>query len=363
MGAAAEPGRSRRQPPRWALLVVTFGMLAAACGGGEPADSGAAPTGADGGGTAAAESCYEGQTATFVVSFDAGGGYDQIARIIAPALEEELGATVVVENEPGAGGLLAMTSLLRAEPDGLRFAFFAAQGIVGAAVGEAEGADFDLMDFTFVGRVAADQRVLAAGGTSEYETIEDVLAAEGLSYATAGVGAADYIDATVLNPALGLDAEIITGFAGSSETELAVTSGDTDLGSGTYGSRLSALESGDHRPVLSLGADPLPDYPDVPTIPDLELEEESLEIAGAYIDLQDMGRMIWAPPGVPEHCAAELEAAVAAVLEDPAVAEQMAAADQEVDFLGGAEMREIAAGLLESPEAFAELLRGAYEGQ
>src|SRR5680860_1483930 len=57
------------------------------------------PTGtATGEGAGATEvSCYEGETATFVVSYGTGGGYDQIARFMAPYLEEELGATVVVE--------------------------------------------------------------------------------------------------------------------------------------------------------------------------------------------------------------------------------------------------------------------------
>lgn len=385
MGAVAETMRRSRgagRPSSLMTVLVVLGLLLGACGGAEETSSDAATEPAGGtseeaGGTsedaateaasdadpAAAASCYEGETATFVVSFDAGGGYDQIARLMSPTLEEELGATVVVENQPGAGGLLAMNSLLTNEPDGLRFGFFTGQGIVGAVLGGAEGADFDLLDFTFIGRPAADQRVLAVGGSSEYQTIEDVQAAGALQYATAGPGASDYIDATVLTPVLGLESEIVTGFEGSADTELALTAGDVDLASGTIGSRTSAIESGDHRPVLSISSERLTDFPDVPTLTDLDLSEENLVIAEAYDELQEMGRMVWAAPGVPEECATELSTAIEAVLQDPDVVSQMEDADQEIDFVGGEEMRETAEGVLDAPESFAALLQEAYQGQ
>lgn len=399
MGAGIAVGRGVRAGGRWTrllVLILVLGLLATACGQGEeessaPADGTNTGESTPGGGASeepeAAEdpdeaseapaeaseapaeateagSCYDGETVTFVVSFGAGGGYDQIARLLAPALEEELGATVVVENQPGAGGLLAMNSLLTSEPDGLRFGFFTGQGITGAVLGGAEGADFNLLDFTFLGRVAADRRVLVTGGSSPLQTIDDVLAAGGLRYATAGPGASDYIDATVLSPVLELETEIITGYEGSEETELAAVRGDVDLASGTVGSRSGAIDAGDLRALLALGSEPLEDYPDVPTLTDLELSEENLEIAEAYDALQEMGRMLWAPPGVPEECAAELEDAFATVLADPEVVGQMEAADQEIDFASGEEMRAVAQGLLEdAPESFTQLLAQAYEGQ
>lgn len=369
--------RGARRTTHLLVLLVALALLAAACGGSEESSdtqteaAAQEQSAASGGSDApvseepasdeqAAGSCYEDQTATFVVSFDAGGGYDQIARLMAPALEEELGATVVVENQAGAGGLLALRSLLTAEPDGLRFGFFTGQGIVGSVIGEAEGSDLDILDFTFIGRVSAEPRVLAVSGSSDYPSIEDVQAAQGLKYATAGPGASDNLDANVLIPVLGLDAEIITGFDGSAETELALTSGDVELASGTLGSRLSALESGDHRPVLAIGSRSLPEFPDVPALTDLDLSEENLAIAESYDDLQQMGRMIWAPPEVPEECATQLEDAIATVLQSPDFMSQMEDADQEIEFASGQEMRETTERLLDSPEAFVTLLKEAF---
>jgi tripartite-type tricarboxylate transporter receptor subunit TctC len=62
---------------------------------------------------------YRGKTVRLVVGYGPGGGYDLYARLIAPAIGRALSATVVVVNQPGAGGLTALDRVYRAEPDGL----------------------------------------------------------------------------------------------------------------------------------------------------------------------------------------------------------------------------------------------------
>jgi tripartite-type tricarboxylate transporter receptor subunit TctC len=62
---------------------------------------------------------YKGRTVSFVVGSGPGGGNDSHARLLAPHLGAALGASVVVENRPGAGGLLALNQVYGAAPDGL----------------------------------------------------------------------------------------------------------------------------------------------------------------------------------------------------------------------------------------------------
>ena len=62
---------------------------------------------------------FSGKTVRFVVGFGPGGGYDSYARMLAPYLSKALGATVIVENRPGAGGLLALNGVYISPPDGL----------------------------------------------------------------------------------------------------------------------------------------------------------------------------------------------------------------------------------------------------
>jgi tripartite-type tricarboxylate transporter receptor subunit TctC len=349
-------GRRHGRTALWTALVAGPALFATSCASGE-AGGEASP----GEAAASADSCYAGETATFVVSFGAGSGYDQIARLIAPYLEKELGATVVVENQPGAGGLLALNQLANAQPDGLRFGFFTGQGMVGATLGGADGVNFDIRDLSYVGRTAADDRILMTGGKSELETIEDVMAGSDLSYGSSGPGANDYIDATVLMRLLDIDAEILTGFQKAAEVALAVTAGDVDLFSGTLGSNLAGMKSGDHKALLVIGSEPVAELPDVPALTDLGLDDDELAIARAHIDVQKMGRMIWAPPMMPEPCLTELTDAMEDVMENSEFIADMKKMDQPVDWIPGSEMKEVVEGLLDdSPEEFMELMESAY---
>src|SRR6186713_773334 len=63
---------------------------------------------------------YAGKTVRMIVGSGVGGGYDIFSRLIAPYLSKTLGTTVIVENVPGAGGLVALNKLYMAPPDGLQ---------------------------------------------------------------------------------------------------------------------------------------------------------------------------------------------------------------------------------------------------
>jgi tripartite-type tricarboxylate transporter receptor subunit TctC len=63
---------------------------------------------------------YSGKTVRMIVGSGTGGGYDVFSRMIAPYLAKTLGTTVIVENQPGAGGLIALNRLFTATPDGLQ---------------------------------------------------------------------------------------------------------------------------------------------------------------------------------------------------------------------------------------------------
>jgi tripartite-type tricarboxylate transporter receptor subunit TctC len=333
------------------MAVPLAGGLLAGCGGADGGDS------ADGG-----ESCYADQVLHFVVAYGEGGGFDIFARTLAPYLEEELGGTVVVENQPGAGGLTAANSIYTAEPDGLTVGFFSGQGLTGAVLGGSAGAQYDLEDFTYVGRLAQDDRVLVTGAQNETD-ISALQEAGGLGFASAGPGGSDHVDATVLIPVLGLDAEIITGYAGSAETALAVTSGDADLASGTVPSRMDSIRSGDHAPVLIIAEDRNEAFPDVPALMELEMDDDQRALAEAHTELQSTGFVVLAPPDVPENCADEVSAAYESALSDPEFVAAMEEQYQPVEYTSGADLQEIVRSALDAPEEYRALLETAYAAQ
>ena len=347
------PRHPRRHRLAAAALAPMVGVVAAGCGSETGTDSQ----------TAGSESCYEGKRLSFVVAYGAGGLYDAFARASAPHLEEQLGATVVVENRPGAGGLTAANEIYTGDPDGLTIGFFSGQGLAGAVIGGSAGATFDLEEFTYIARLSQDPRILVTGPDSDVPTIEEVQSSEGLRFASAGPGGADHIDGTVLIPILGLDAQIVTGYKGSAETAIAVTSGDNDLTSGTIPSRMASMKSGDLVPVLVIGDERSDVLPDVPALLELDLDDEQRSLAEAHTRLQSVGTTIIAPPGTPEDCSNELQDAFEASLDEPEFIETMAKLDQPVQFTPGNELKEVMMSVLDAPDAYRDLLQTAYEGQ
>ena len=332
-------------------LTVAVGLLVASCGKGEDAQT-------QGGG-----SCYEGENVSFVVAYGPGGGFDIIAREAAPYLNEELGATVVVENQDGAGGLTAANSIYTAKPDGLTFGFFSGQGLTGAVLGKSAGAQFDIEKFTYIARLSEDDRVMVTGPDNPAQTIEEMQEAHGLKFASAGPGGSDHVDATVLIPVLDLDAQIVTGYKGSEETGLALTSGDADLASGTVSSRMQSMKNGDLAPVLIIAKDRNEAFPDVPALLELDLDDEERALAEAHTLLQSTGFVLLGPPGVPEECTAELQDAFKATAANPDFKAAMKDAYYTIEYTSGEDLKKVVDSALQAPEEYRKLLEQAYENQ
>jgi tripartite-type tricarboxylate transporter receptor subunit TctC len=337
------------------VLVPALGLLAAACSG---------TGGEDNANAAAGGSCYENKVATFVVPYAPGGGYDTIARAMAPALEDDLGARIIVENQPGAGGLTAANALFKEKPDGLTFAVLPSVGILGATLAEVQGAGFDPLEYTFIARVAPDERLMTVGPSSGIATPEDLRDKGSVRFASTGPGGADHVDATVVSAILGLDSNVVSGFAGSGETYLAVTAGDVDAVISSVAGQLSGVDSGDLVPVMVAGPERVEDLPDVPALLELELDDDQRALAEAHSELQQAGRSIVAPPGVPDKCAAELEAAFKAATADSGVEQALAKSNEHLSFLSADELADVYRSVMEdSPEDYVALLKKSFEGQ
>src|SRR5688500_8537434 len=265
-----------------ALVVLGVGAGAlAACTGEAGATAEALP----------ASSSLEGETVSLVVPADPGGGYDSYARLLAPYLEQQTGATIAVQNQPGAGGLLALNNLLTEQPDGTTIAIMNGVGAGGSSIAGAEGAQFSLGDFTYIGRVVSEPPLIVPSATGPYPTFDAVRAAHGFRWGSTGPGAEDYVTASLLNSVFGIDAQIVTGFPGSGETELAMLQGNVDGMSGNPGSRRQAVEEGTQTPVLRMGEEG-PEWltEDVPWVRDVPMTDEQRNLIDAHLALIEIGR-------------------------------------------------------------------------
>jgi tripartite-type tricarboxylate transporter receptor subunit TctC len=339
-------------------LVGILGLLAAGCSEGGSNE-------ASGGG--AAEACFEGETVEFAVPYDAGGGYDQYARILAPALEEELGATVVVRNEPGAGGLLSLNKNQATSPDEPRLQILEGFSSMGAQIGGAEGVEYDLTEWPWVGRLIAEPEVVFVAADSPYETWQDVVdAGEEVKFGSAGPGGSDFIHGTVLAEAFDAPMKLTTGFAGGPEILVALLRGDVQVTETSLYTTLPNIESGEVRPLLVLGNEPAEELPDVPIPADFEgeLEEEGMAALNGLAAMIEIGRAVAVTPGTDPACVEELQQAFDTVTTDQEFLAQTEEAGRPVAPISGEELDELVQTVFEGAEGgvLESTLQGIYSG-
>lgn len=148
---------------------------------------------------AMAQSEFPTRTVKLTVAFGAGGATDIIARALADALQKELGQTVVVENVTGASGMVAAQRVAKAPGDGYTLLFTTNVQVINPAL--RLHIPFDTVaDFTPIAIVASAPNVLAVNADSPFKTAKDYVAAakakaDGLTYASAGVGTSTHLAA------------------------------------------------------------------------------------------------------------------------------------------------------------------------
>lgn len=309
-------------------------------------------------------SVLEGETVTIVVPYDPGGGYDAFARLIAPELEEVIGAQIVVENRPGAGGLAAVNEIVAAPDDGTRIAIMDGPGVAAASLAEAQGADFDLADLSFVGTVSDYPIVLATSPDSEIENLEDVSSADGLSFASAGRGASDYITSALLADMYDLDDhEIVTGFGGQAEAELAVVQGNVDVIAGVLDSRLESIQSGELEPIATVAEERPEQLPDIQLVSEDEsLDDHQLDLLEAHQQIHDIGRPLVGPSTMEEEPLECLRQSLTEVATDEEFTEEAADQGRWISHIDGATMeQELTLSREDLPEEYVTILEDSFE--
>ncbi|WP_345751641.1 Bug family tripartite tricarboxylate transporter substrate binding protein [Microbacterium rhizophilus] len=316
--------------------------------------AGCSSTSGDGAG---GEASLEGETVTLVVGYDPGGGFDLYARMIAPELEKALDATVIVENRPGAGGLIATNEVWAAKPDGKTIMIVNTPGHLGSALVGADGVAYEAEGFGYIGQIVSEPNVVVTSATSGIATIDD---AKGKRFAAGGPGSLEYVDALALNELLDLDSEVVTGFANSKEGTLAVIADNVELQSLSYGSQLSGIESGDTRPVLVVGeSNGAPAIEGVPNLLDV-VPEDKKDLAESHSALISSGRVLVTPPGIDPEMLDLLRTAFEEVATDEAFIKAAKDSGRDVVYRSGADVEKLVGEIMDSPAAYVDLLKKAY---
>ncbi len=337
-----------RTPLRAALAAaLTAALLAAltACGSG-------------GGGTGA----FAGEDVDLVVPYEPGGGYDAYARVLAPYLEGCLDATVVVRNEPGAGGLVATARTAAADSEENRIEIVNTVGLVSAQIAQADGVNFDLNELNWIGRVAAPPNVVVVGASNPIQSFSDLVhPARPVRFVTTGPGANDYIAPNILGAAYGFPMEIVTGFAGAPEARSAIVAGSADAHILPVDSQLAGIESGDVRPVVTLDDERDPLVPDTPTVYEMAVPDgHTKAMIDSLVALGRTGRGLIAPPQMPQERVEALRGAFRCAIGDEQLVGDLEQQQRPLDPLGGPETAQLVTEALAAPEGFRQLVVASY---
>ncbi|MDF2050378.1 tripartite tricarboxylate transporter substrate binding protein [Arthrobacter sp. Cr_A7] len=281
--------------------------------------------------SAAADFPKAGSTIEWIVPSAAGAGNDILARIVAPAMQEDLGANVKVVNKEGGSQVVGLNYVAQSKPDGLTFGNTNIPSILGRYLDPSKKAAFDRSSFAPIGSFATNSVVVGVNKDSPYNSIKelfDAVKAEPgkLTAATDSRAGDDHVNLRLLEKELGLDFNIVHYNSGADKVA-AIVSGEVDFALGGVSSFFGQYKSGDIKLLTVIEDAASPFVPDVPT----------LKSAGYDMKPMASNFALSVPADTPAAVVATLEASLKKAAEDPAVQEKLKGAATQPTFVSASD--------------------------
>ena len=316
-----------------ALLIMALMLLSIISGASAQLAYGAAPY-------------YEGKAIRIIVGTSPGGGYDTYTRLIARHFSKYIpgNPTIIVDNMPGAGGLVSANHLFKvAKPDGLTIGHFVGGQFLQQLLAK-PGIEFDALKFEYVGVPAQDNFVFGVAKTTGITGIEQWLASKTtVKFGAIAAGDGTYDTAKVVEVALGLPIQVVSGYKGTAPIRLAFNSGEVAGLSNSWQSFRSTwrkeIETGEVMIVLQLSAKPHPDLPKVPLAMNLAKTDEARKLIQAVAQAHGAAvRPYVLPPGTPKDRVEILRKAFMEAVKDPELLNEAGKANLEINPGSGDEL-------------------------
>lgn len=250
-----------------------------------------------------------------LLPYGAGSATDIITRIMCEQLRQILGQSCVVENKPGAFGILAIEEMARAKPDGytLQVGNVSTNAITPVLFKDKFNIDYE-KDVVAVARLADLPTFMMMTAKIPPKTLAEFVAYAKerpgkLKYASPGAGSFPHYDMEIFSQRAGISMEVIHIKAGPPGYINDMTLGDIHVSFMNVATSAPQMKAGTLRPLVSTTEKRLPDYPDVPTM--------------AEAGYPGVGTTLWAglfaPSGTPKDVLETLQKAVTQALKSPQV--------------------------------------------
>ena len=246
------------------------------------------------------------------IPYGAGGVADLTMRLLAHKLTEKTKQLVVIENRPGAGGLLAAKEVLRAPADGYTLGVIGNGQAIGMSLFKTRPYNV-LTDFSFVSITARFDMLLAVKVDSNFKTLQDVVTAARkdpgkLNFGAINPGSTQNLSAHLLKQVSGIDVAIVP-YKTTPDLATAVLRGDVDVGFDFYAGLQAVISDNQVRIIATSGEQRNPLLRDVPTAKESGFPD--------YIVTSWNG--LASAAGMPAQTLATLNQLINTALADPAV--------------------------------------------
>lgn len=268
---------------------------------------------------AALASNYPAQPIRAIVPFPAGGINDTVGRLVLNQLARTLGTEVIIDNRPGAGGMIGTKTAVDSSPDGYTVLLGAASTIAVAPNLYRSAKYKPATDLVPIGGIAAVPSVMVVNAQSKINSMSDLLDAARkapgrLNYGSAGPGTSHHVQTTMMALQTKVDITHVP-YKGGAPAMTDLIGNQIDMLLEPLPTALSHIQSGRVRPIGVTSATRNNALPDVPTFQETGLQGYE---ASTWFGL-------FAPTGVPQDVVARLSEALMTTLSDPALVKDMEA--------------------------------------
>lgn len=267
--------------------------------------------------TAFAQDAYPVKPIRMIVPVAPGGGADIVTRAIGQKFTESWGQQVIVDNRPGAGGILGLEFTARSAPDGYTIS---QAGVGPLAVTPSLHAKLSykpLEDFTLVARAVSALNVLVVHPSVPVHSVKDLVAyakanPNKLNFGSGGAGRADHLSGELFNLMAGVRMQHVP-YKGGAPAMIDLLAGNLQLIFATVSTGVTHMKSGKVRTIAITSATRSELYPDLPTVAESGVPGFAVDNWYSYV----------APAGLPKHIAGKLHREMTRVLALPDVKERL----------------------------------------
>jgi tripartite-type tricarboxylate transporter receptor subunit TctC len=265
--------------------------------------------------SAFAQASYPARPITIIVPYPPGGNLDVITRLISPGMSRSLGQSIIVDNRPGAGGLIGHQMATRANADGYTI-LTTANGSLAYAPKLQPQSPFTAADFAAIGSIAITPMVLEVSAAGRFKGVAELLAfarqhPQQVTIGHSGNGTTNHVAILLLEQAAQVKFTIVP-YKGSAPAVTDLLGGQIDAVVDQLPSSMPFIRDGKLRALVMTTPERSIDLPDTPTLAESGFKGFAVTTMTGLL----------APAKTPGNIVDTLNKALNAALQDPDVQER-----------------------------------------